>query len=151
MDCIFCQIVRRELESSVVHEDQDCIAFLDIQPVNSGHTLVIPKAHYVTLEDCPDEIARHLISITKKLNLSVSQSVRAEGIFNAIMNGEAANQEIFHLHLHIIPRFRDDGFGFVFADTYGKVFPDRSELDSIAERIRQNAIPSPIVTKGHAN
>jgi len=138
MDCIFCKIIKKEIEASVVYEDDKCIAFLDIQPVNEGHILVIPKGHYVTLQDCPDEIAQHIITVAKKLNISVLNSVKAEGIFNAMMNGEAASQEVFHLHLHVVPRFKGDGFGFTFPESYGKVFPARIELNATAEKIKQN-------------
>lgn len=140
MDCIFCKIVNKEVEASVVFEDDKCIAFLDIQPVNPGHTLVIPKKHFVNLGDCPDELASHIITVVKKINKGLSESVKCEGVFNAVMNGEAASQEVFHLHFHAIPRFKGDGFGFKFDEAYGVKLPPREELNDIANRIRSNLI-----------
>lgn len=139
MDCLFCKIINKEIEASIVYEDDKCIVVLDIQPVNEGHTMVIPKGHYVTLADCPDEIARHLMSVLKKFNVAVSKTVKCGGIFNAIMNGEEAQQEVFHLHLHIVPRSKGDGFDFIFPEKYGKVFPTRSELNNLAEKIKENS------------
>lgn len=137
-DCIFCKIINRELESSIVYEDDIAIAFMDIQPVNEGHTLVIPKKHYITMEDCDVETLKHLIAVVKKLNVQVAKATGAKGIFNAVMNGEEAGQEVFHLHFHIVPRFHNDGFGFYFPDDYENKLPARSELDEMAEKIKSN-------------
>jgi histidine triad (HIT) family protein len=135
-NCIFCKIANKELPSSILYEDEDVIAFLDIKPVNEGHTLVIPKKHFVTLDDCDEEVAKHLIVVLKRLNISVCKAVNCEGIFNAAMNGESAGQEVFHLHFHIIPRFKDDGFGFRFPKSY-EIKKERKMLDEIAARIRK--------------
>lgn len=138
MDCIFCKIISGEFDSSKVYEDDKVIAFMDIFPVNEGHTLVVPKDHYETLQDCPDFIARHLFSVTKEMNSAVSQSVKCEGIFNAIMNGEAAGQEVFHLHMHVIPRFKGDGFGFKFPEHYRGKQWERAVLNKTASIIKDN-------------
>lgn len=135
-DCKFCKIISKEYYSSIVYEDDIAMAFMDIQPVNQGHTLVVPKKHYVTLEDCDEDTAKHLMAITKKLNNSISKAVKCEGILNLIANGEDAGQEIFHLHIHIVPRFKNDGFGLKFADEYFEE-KDIKVLDETAERIRR--------------
>ena len=135
-DCIFCKIVDKELPASVVYEDDKSLAFLDIYPVTEGHTLVIPKKHYETLTDCEEEIAKHLITVIKKLNGVVCRAVRCEGILNEAMNGEAAGQEVFHLHFHIIPRCKDDGFGWFYPKGYREKIEPRETLDEIAERIK---------------
>lgn len=135
-DCTFCKIIAKEFQSSIVYEDDIAIAFMDIQPVNEGHTLVVPKKHYVTLEDCDEETAKHLMVVTKKLNSAVSKAFKSEGILNLTANGEDAGQEIFHLHIHIIPRFKDDGFGLKFADEYF-VKKERKFLQETAEKIRK--------------
>lgn len=137
-DCIFCKIINRELESSIVYEDDIAIAFMDIQPVNEGHTLVIPKKHYITMEDCDEETLKHLIAIVKKLNVQVAKATGAKGIFNSVMNGEEAGQEVFHVHFHIIPRYKNDGFGFYFPRGYREILPKRSLLDEFAEKIKSN-------------
>jgi histidine triad (HIT) family protein len=135
MDCVFCKIVSGEFISSKLYEDDLCMAFMDIMPVNEGHALVIPKKHYENVYDCPNEVFQRIASITKKLNSAIKESVKSEGIFNAIMNGAAAGQEVFHLHMHIIPRNTGDGFGFKFPIGYGKQ-SKRMELNEIAEMIR---------------
>jgi histidine triad (HIT) family protein len=136
-DCIFCKIINKEFQdSSIVYEDDVAIAFMDIQPVNEGHTLVVPKKHFVTLEDCDEETAKHLMAVTKKLNSSVLKSVKAEGVLNLIANGEDAGQEIFHLHIHIVPRFKNDGFELRFPDGY-ETIKEQKVLDITAEKIKK--------------
>lgn len=133
--CAFCKIANKELSSSIVYEDDIAIAFMDIQPVNEGHTLVVPKKHYATLEDCDEETAKHLMAVTKKLNTSVTKAVKSEGVLNLIANGEAAGQEIFHLHIHIVPRNSNDGFGLKFSDEYF-IEKEWKQLEATAEKIR---------------
>lgn len=135
-DCLFCRIINKELQSSIVYEDDIAIAFMDTQPVNEGHTLVVPKKHFVTLEDCDEETAKHLMAVTKKLNSSVLKAAKCEGVLNLIANGKEAGQEIYHLHIHIIPRFKNDGFGFKFNDEYF-VKKERKALDETASRIKR--------------
>lgn len=135
LDCVFCKIVRGEYDSSKVYEDNDVIAFMDIMPVNEGHVLVTTKEHYENVDECPVDIFKKIAEVTKKLNPAVKKFSNSDGIFNAIMNGAAAGQEIFHLHMHIIPRHKNDGFGFRFPDGYGKKV-ERQKLDEAAERIR---------------
>lgn len=101
--CIFCKIVQKEAPASIVYEDEKVVAFLSIQPINVGHTLVVPKAHYENIHDIPDEEVSHLYKIVKKLAPAVKKAVEAEGIRIVQNNGEAAGQVIFHLHVHIIP------------------------------------------------
>ncbi len=140
MECIFCDIVNKKVPASVVYEDEKSMAFLDIYPITKGHTLVIPKKHFITLDDCDEEAAKHLISVVKKLNPTICKSVKCEGILNEVMNGEAAGQEIFHLHFHIVPRYKDDGFGWIYPKDYGyrEKSTERDILDGVAERIRNN-------------
>jgi histidine triad (HIT) family protein len=133
--CVFCRIVGKSAPASIVYEDATSVAFMDINPINEGHLLVIPKQHRVTLDDCEEEIARHLMAVVKRLNHSVSKAVRCDGVLNEIMNGEAAGQEIFHLHVHVVPRFRDDGFGWRFPAGYRQRVTPRPTLDAVAARI----------------
>lgn len=134
--CTFCKIIDKEFQSSIVYEDDIAIAFMDIQPVNEGHVLIVPKKHYITLDDCDEETAKHLMAVTKRLNNSVSKAVKCEGILNLIANGKEAGQEIFHLHIHIIPRYKNDGFGLKFADEYFRK-KERKVLDETAEKIKK--------------
>lgn len=135
--CIFCQIVEGGLPSSKVYEDEICLAFMDIQPVNPGHVLVIPKAHFVDLTDLPADIGTHLFQVAQRIVLSLPKTeIKIEGANLFLAHGEAAGQEVFHVHLHVIPRFTGDGFGFRFGPNYVNL-PERQELDSIAAQIKQ--------------
>ncbi len=104
--CIFCKIVRREAASSIVYEDDQVLAFMDIRPVSEGHTLIIPKAHYVDIYDAPEELVCYTHKIAKRIALAVKKVTNADGISIVQQNGEAAGQDIFHMHIHVIPRFK---------------------------------------------
>lgn len=108
MECIFCNIRDRKAEAEIIFEDEHILAFLDIQPVNYGHTLVIPKKHYDNFLTVPKDELRKLIHATQFLAGIVKRSLNAEG-FNVISNnGYSAGQSVFHFHFHIIPRFNND-------------------------------------------
>jgi histidine triad (HIT) family protein len=135
--CIFCQIIAGTAPSSIVYEDEISLAFMDIQPVNPGHILVVPKAHFNDLSDLPAPIGSHLFQVAQRISLSIAKTqVKSEGIDLFLAHGEAASQEIFHVHLHIIPRFAGDEFGFRFGPNYANL-PERSELDMVAAQIKQ--------------
>jgi histidine triad (HIT) family protein len=108
-DCVFCQIRLGELPNATIYEDDDILAFLDINPVNAGHTLVIPKEHYNTIYDTPEETLLSLIRVVKKVSTAVKTGTEATGI-NVHLNNELdAGQVIPHIHFHVIPRFKNDG------------------------------------------
>lgn len=108
-DCIFCKIVLGEIPASKIYEDEHTTAFLDIMPANKGHCLVIPKKHHKDLLDLPEEILEKMTSSAKKVARAMSSSV-GNGSYNLVMNnGREAGQIVFHAHIHIIPRFKDDG------------------------------------------
>ena len=135
--CIFCQIVEGILPSSNVHEDEIFLAFMDIQPVNPGHILVIPKAHFVDLTDLPAYTGAHLFQVAQRIVLGLPKTgIKMEGANLFLAHGEAAGQEVFHVHLHVIPRFASDGFGFRFGPNYSNL-PERHELDAIATQIKK--------------
>ena len=135
--CVFCEIVRGTAQSSAVYADDTVMAFMDIQPVNEGHVLVIPRAHAAHLSELDEETGAQLFRVAMKLSQAIRQSeVRCEGIDLFLADGEAAGQEVFHVHLHIIPRFRGDGFGFRFGPHYS-ILPERARLDEVAADIRQ--------------
>ncbi len=106
--CIFCKIIQGEIPCSKVYEDDNILSFLDINPWSQGHCLVIPKAHYRRLDECPEEL---ISAITAKLGIIASSVVTAVGVqdYNLLSNnGTAAGQEVDHLHFHIIPRTQGD-------------------------------------------
>lgn len=107
---VFDKIVTGEIPVTKVYEDEQCLAFLDLHPVNIGHTLVIPKIHSRNIFDIDPQTAGHVFSIAKKIALALQNVCGAEGV-NIIMNNEpAAGQQVFYSHIHIIPRYTGDGF-----------------------------------------
>jgi histidine triad (HIT) family protein len=136
-DCVFCKIIDGTYPNSNIYEDDDILAFMDIQPVNEGHILIIPKKHVELIADLDDETSAKMFVLARKINKALRKSdIKLEGINYFLADGEAAGQEVFHTHLHIYPRFKGDGFGMVYNENYRKVLPKRSELNSIAEKIR---------------
>ena len=130
-NCIFCKIVRGELPSYKVYEDDKTIAFLDIHPVNAGHTLVVPKAHSTNIFDItPDDWAA-LAEVVRKLSIAVEKALGADGVNIGMNNREHAGQVVGHSHMHIIPRFEADGFKLMPQRTYKE-----NEAESTLEKIR---------------
>jgi len=134
-DCIFCKIIWHAGAASIVHEDDVSLAFMDTNPLAPGHLLVVPKQHCAYLSELKDEIGGHLFRVAMRLNRAVRASgLRCEGVNLLLADGEAAGQEVFHVHLHLFPRFSGDTFR-VEADS--PLYPSRAELDSTAKQIRQ--------------
>ena len=135
-DCVFCEILAGRLASSRLYQDERCTAFMDIQPVNPGHLLVVPNVHAAFLADLDEETGAQMFRVAQRLAGALRRSgVRCEGVNFWLADGEAALQEVFHAHLHVLPRYAHDGFGFRFGPTYFQR-PDRAELDAIAGQIR---------------
>lgn len=103
-ECVFCKIVQKQLPSSTIYEDDSVLAFLDIKPVCEGHTLVISKEHYEGILDIPGELLGKVHQVAKLVADVATQALCADGINISQHNGRAANQEVFHLHVHVIPR-----------------------------------------------
>ncbi len=133
-DCIFCQIVAGKSPGSVFYEDDLVLGLMTIGPVTTGHAMIIPKRHAAFLADLDENTGRHLWSITQRTAAAIRASgVRCEGINLFLADGEAAFQEIFHVHMHVFPRYKGDPFKLV-ADW--DVKPSRQELDQVAQQIR---------------
>jgi histidine triad (HIT) family protein len=110
---------------------------MDIQPVNAGHVLVIPNAHASFLADLNPETGAQMFRVAQRMAQTIRESgLPCEGVNMFLADGEAAMQEIFHVHLHVFPRFPGDGFGLKFGPKYA-VKPSRSELENAAEKIRK--------------
>ena len=131
-DCVFCKIVAGDIPSNKVYEDREVLAFLDINPVNPGHTLVIPKAHYKDLIDTPPELASKLIQAIQKIALAVLAGVGADSFNLGVNNGSSAGQIVFHTHFHIMPRFAGDGH-----KLWQGRQADQNELAKVAEDIKK--------------
>ncbi len=136
-DCIFCDILANKLPASIVYRDDLCCAFMDIQPVNPGHVLVVPIVHATYLADLPAETGAQLFRVAQRIAEALRRSgLRCEGVNLFLADGTVAGQEVFHVHLHVFPRYRGDGFGFRFGPAYGNR-PPRTKLDALAETIRK--------------
>lgn len=110
MDCIFCKIVKGEIPSTKVYENEHVLGFLDIAPVNIGHSLVIPKQHYENIYEAPEEIMCEMMKAAKKVAIAV-KNLPADGVNVTMNNDRHAGQVIFHAHIHVIPRYKEDNFG----------------------------------------
>jgi histidine triad (HIT) family protein len=132
-NCIFCRIVRKEAPASILYEDDKALVFLDIRPLNEGHTLVIPKEHYETVYDMPEELVSHIYKLVKRSAVAVKAATNADGITIIQQNEHAAGQEIFHLHVHVVPRYKGQAL------PHFRDIPNasRERLERAAERIRQ--------------
>ena len=140
-DCVFCGILAGALPVSWVHRDERVVAFMDIRPVNPGHLLVVPRAHAPGLADVEPETAGHMMRVGQRLAAGLRASgLRCEGVDLFLADGVAAGQEVLHAHLHVIPRFRGDGFGMPLGP-HTRALPSRAELDTGAARIAAAADP----------
>lgn len=130
-NCIFCKIIQGVIPSSVVYEDEDFRAILDIAPSHKGHTIVLPKYHAANLLELPDEVASKALPVVKKVAAAIKEETGCDGINILQNNGVAAGQTVFHLHIHVIPRFENDGILPVWAQgSY-----EEGEATALAERI----------------
>lgn len=132
--CSFCDLIRGAAEVSMCFEDADVVAFMDIQPVNSGHVLVVPREHHESLDDIPPKLAMHLYEVAMQLAPAVKHVAGAEGMNIVVNSGVAAGQDVFHYHVHVIPRREGDGFDIPLPFP-GSAMPDRTVLDMNAARI----------------
>lgn len=108
-DCLFCSIVAGDIPARTVGETDETLAFLDVNPLAAGHTLVIPKGHYETIADAPADVTAAVFDEIAELTPAVESAVDADASNIGINNGSAAGQEIAHLHGHVVPRFDGDG------------------------------------------
>ncbi|MBQ6321988.1 MAG: HIT family protein [Lachnospiraceae bacterium] len=107
-DCIFCKIANGEIPSATLYEDDDFKVILDLGPAAKGHALILPKEHADNLFELPDEIAAKALPIAKKIGTKLYNGLGADG-FNVVQNnGEVAGQTVFHFHMHLIPRYKND-------------------------------------------
>lgn len=132
MACVFCRIISGDLRSYKVYEDELFFAFLDINPIREGHTLVIPKTHCVNIFDTPEVFSERYYSVVQKLSRSVSNAMLADGVNVFQLNGSAAGQIVLHSHIHIVPRHKDDGASLSHDD---RMKLEDEELKSICSRI----------------
>ena len=110
-NCIFCKLANGEIPTATLYEDDDFRVILDAGPAAKGHALILPKEHYANLYELDDEVAAKVLPLAKKMITKLTDILGCDG-YNLIQNnGEAAGQTVFHFHLHMIPRYKDDGVG----------------------------------------
>ncbi len=135
MDCIFCKIVNKKLPCYKLYEDESVMAFLDIMPVNHGHTLVISKKHYANLEEISDEELCKLIKVVKKIGKAIIKGLKVKGYNIGVNNNSIAGQVVPHIHFHIIPRFEEDGLSLWPQQRY-----EKDEAETVMEKIKTTLI-----------
>lgn len=135
MGCLFCAIASGDIPSNRIHEDERTLAFLDINPLQRGHALVIPKAHADRLEDATPGDAAAVIQAAQRIAPALCEAVGATDATIAINNGPDAGQEVGHLHLHIIPRHQGDAAGPIHSLFADRPTPDADELTELAAQV----------------
>ena len=138
--CLFCKIMAGEIPSNKVYEDADTFAFLDINPRNPGHTLVIPKKHYATIFDMPEKEVGKLFESAKLVAHAVRKATNADGLSMVQSNGHAAGQVVVHVHTHLIPRFSSEGPVSLEGVLAVKKMPQES-INKIASSIKEGIGP----------
>ena len=133
-DCIFCKIVAKEIPATTVYEDDDVLVFMDIGPIIKGHALVISKRHYDPVTDTPDEILGKLHLVAKRIAEAQMNGIGADGVNIVQNNGIAAGQEVPHIHVHVIPRFSNDGHHW---NWNAKKYDDFEEMKKLADKLRE--------------
>jgi len=135
-DCVFCAIVGGEAPATFLHRDDLVVAFMDTRPVQPGHLLVVPRAHAKLIPGLDHDILARLWAVATELNRALRRSaLPVEAVSVYVADGDAAGQEVAHVHIRLIPRRAHDGFGFRFPPGYGAL-PARTELETIADQIR---------------
>lgn len=126
-ECVFCN--KEQIKTDFVYEDKFVMAFMDMDPINEGHVLLVPKQHYLDVDEIPDELLAHLMIVSKKILKALKEIYRPDGY--SIMQDGGAFNDIGHYHLHIFPRYVDDGFSWNFSNE------EKAVNSEIAERIRK--------------
>ncbi len=134
-DCVFCKIAAKEIPATVIYEDDEVLVFMDIGPIIKGHALVIPKKHYDPVTETPDEVVTKLHLVAKKIANAQLNGLGADGVNIMQNNGVASGQEVPHIHVHVIPRFNDDGHHW---NWNAKKYDDFDEMAALAEKLKNH-------------
>jgi histidine triad (HIT) family protein len=133
MDCIFCKIINKEIDSKIIYEDSQNLAFLDIHPHAPGHTVVIPKKHTKTILELDASEIKDLFMALKNTLEIIQNTINPDGFTIGINHGESAGQAIPHLHIHLIPRFKNDGGGSIHSVVLNK---PKESIEEIYKKIK---------------
>ena len=132
-NCIFCKIANKEIPATVVYEDDDVLVFMDVGPIIKGHALVISKQHFDPVTETPDEILAKLHLTAKRVARAQLNGLGADGVNIMQNNGTASGQEVSHIHLHVIPRFDNDGHHW---NWNTKKYENLEEMAELAEKMQ---------------
>lgn len=133
-DCIFCKIIAGDIPCHKIYENADVLAFLDVGPLSDGHTLVIPKSHFPTVDQCPSEILSSIAASMDRIAAAVVAATECDGYNILCNNGRAAGQVVEHVHFHVIPRKNGDA---IFSQWPSKDYA-QGQAEAMAEKIRKN-------------
>jgi histidine triad (HIT) family protein len=133
--CIFCEILGGNSPASFTYEDDTVVAFMDVQPITHGHMLVVPREHAVLMAEVNETAAMRTFRVARKLSSVVRSALGATGVNLFVADGETAFQDVPHFHVHVIPRYPNDGFGLTFPERYAQP-PSRAALETIAAAVR---------------
>ncbi|HPC20185.1 MAG: HIT family protein [Kiritimatiellae bacterium] len=136
-DCVFCKIIAGELPAFKLYEDADTLAFMDIGPLVKGHALVVPKTHYDSLSQTPDEVLARIIAVVRRIAHAQVEGLGADGVNVHQANGSVAGQVVPHIHFHVVPRFKHDGHHWNWSP---HPYADPAEAAALAQRL-QAALP----------
>ena len=131
-ECIFCQIAEKKVKAQIIEESENFLVFLDIHPHAPGHSLVIPKKHFANFKELPNEYGQEFVKITKEAILKLKQVLSTDNFTLGINEGPLAGQAVLHLHLHVIPRFKNDGGGSIHSVVYNQ---PRESVEEIYQKI----------------
>ncbi len=131
-NCIFCKIAKGEIPSATIYEDENFRGILDLGPASKGHALILPKKHYANLFEMDDEMAAKALVVAKKLGTQMQKALKCDGLNVLQNNGEAAGQTVFHFHMHLIPRYKQDTVDFL---SWEAGNPTQEEMKEIAKTI----------------
>jgi histidine triad (HIT) family protein len=135
-NCVFCELAAGKGDRSLAYEDDTAVAIMDRAPINEGHVLVLPKAHAAGLADLDQEVGGHLFRVAMKIAAAVrTTAVRCDGVNLWLADGEAAGQDVFHVHVHVLPRYEGDAFRVERRGGFQR--EDRPALDRVAASIRE--------------
>ena len=134
-DCLFCKIVAKEIPATVVYEDDDVLVFMDIGPIIKGHALVVSKKHYDPVTETPDEVIARLHITAKRIAKAQLNGLGADGVNIMQNNGVASGQEVPHIHVHVIPRYNEDGHHW---NWNAKKYDDIEEMAKLAGKLQNH-------------
>lgn len=132
-NCIFCKIVNGEIPSRTLYEDNDFRVIFDVSPASKGHAIILPKKHAANIFEISEEDASNIYVVAKKVATALSEELQCDGVNILQNNGEAAGQSVFHLHMHIIPRYKGDTVNIKWNPTT----PDEALLDQLSEKLKK--------------